>query len=191
MLNSDYWDKRYQSKEIQWDLGEPSFPLAKYISQLENPFLKILIPGCGNGYEGELLWESGFDHVFLMDYAPSAKENFLSRVPDFPEDQFIIGDFFEHQGQYDLILEQTFFCALDPKLRPDYGKKMSELLVPGGKLVGLLFNDPLNDDRPPFGGNPLEYLAYFQPNFSDVSIKPCVNSIQPRHGREVFIKMVK
>lgn len=191
MLNSDYWNQRYKNKETGWDLGAPSTPLAKYISQLENPFLEILIPGCGQAYEGELLWESGFDNVYLLDYAESSKEAFLERVPDFPEEQFLVGDFFELEGQFDLILEQTFFCALNPELRPAYAKKMAELLKPGGKLVGVLFNDKLNDDHPPFGGSTLEYLGYFQPHFSEVKMTPCKNSIEPRMGRELFIKLTR
>ena len=30
---------------------------------------------------------------------------------------------------------------------------MNQLLKPNGKLVGLMFNVPLNKDKPPFGGN--------------------------------------
>jgi len=191
MLNSDYWNQRYKEKETGWDLGAPSLPLARYISQLENPFLEILIPGCGRAYEGELLWESGFDNVYLLDCAESSKAAFLERVPDFPEEQFIVGDFFELEGQFDLILEQTFFCALNPELRPAYAKKMFELLKPGGKLVGVLFNDKLNDDHPPFGGSTLEYLGYFQPHFSEVKMTPYKNSIEPRMGRELFIKLTR
>jgi len=38
---------------------------------------------------------------------------------------------------------------------------MSELLLINGKLVGLLFNIPLFEDRPPFGGSKKEYITYF------------------------------
>lgn len=80
-------------------------------------------------------------------------------MPHFPKENLICDDFFNHQNQYDLIVEQTFFCALDPKLRNNYIKKIHELLKPKGKLVGLLFNIPLNTTHPPFGGN--EYVKQF------------------------------
>ncbi len=186
-LNKDYWDARYRESETGWDIGFPSYPLVDYVDQLRDRNLKILIPGCGNGYEAEYLWRKGFTDVQVLDYSKEALNGFLSRVPDFPEENIHIEDFFNHKGSYDRILEQTFFCALNPSLRTKYAQKMRELLKPGGKLVGVLFNDPLNDDHPPFGGNPLVYLGHFQPHFENIYMKPCYNSIQPRMGRELFV----
>ena len=103
----------------------------------------------------------------------------------------ITGDFFEHLGSYDLIAEQTFFCALDPALRERYVEHMHRLLAPGGKLVGVLFDDPLNDDHPPFGGNKDEYLRLFRPVFEEVLLERCHNSVPPRAGRELWLKAVK
>ena len=31
----------------------------------------------------------------------------VKRCPDFPQDHFLVGDFFTHEGAYDRILEQT------------------------------------------------------------------------------------
>jgi len=89
--------------------------------------------------------------------------------------------------KYDLILEQTFFCALNPSLRKTYFEKTSSLLKLGGKLVGVLFDDVLNTDMPPFGGNKEEYLSYIGPSFKIKVLEPCYNSIKPRAGRELFI----
>ena len=188
LLNPEYWNTRYLDQETGWDIGYPSTPIAAYIDQLENPHLNILIPGSGNGYEAEYIWESGFDHINVLDYSADALAGFRKRVPGFPEDQIHEGDFFAHEGSYDLIIEQTFFCAIDKNLRPAYVEKMRSLLKPGGKLVGLLFNDPLFEDHPPFGGSPLEYLGHFQPHFDELYMKPCYNSIEARVGRELFVK---
>lgn len=188
-LNPEYWNNCYKSNETGWDIGYPSPAITKYIDQLENPYTRILIPGCGNAYEGEYIWQAGFDNIFLADYAPKSKHNFLRRVPDFPEEQFLVGNFFDLEGEFDLIIEQTFFCALNPDSRSEYVKKIHALLSEKGKLVGLLFNDPLNQEHPPFGGNALEYLGYFNPFFSSVKMTPCKNSIQPRIGRELFIQI--
>ena len=73
----------------------------------------------------------------------------------------------------------------------DYSRKMFELLKPGGKLVGLLFNDALNTDKPPFGGNKEEYEKYFKPYFELKVFDTAYNSIKPRAGRELFINLVK
>lgn len=188
-LNSNYWNNRYLENEIGWDIGYPSTPLKEYFDQLEDKSLKILIPGCGNSYEGEYLFNLGFKNLFLLDFAEESKSNFLNRVPNFPQEQFLVGDFFELEDSFDLIIEQTFFCALNPSLREQYAKKMKSLLRPNGKLVGVLFNLPEKLDGPPFGGGIGEYSDLFSKYFNSISIEACYNSINPRKGNEVFIQL--
>lgn len=186
-LDKDYWTKRYQQNETGWDVGNITTPLKEYFDQLKNKDLKILIPGAGNAYEAEYLFHNGFKNVFVIDISENPLKNIKKRVPDFPQEQLILGDFFEHNKTYDLIVEQTFFCALNPKLRSDYAKKMFELLNEKGKLIGVLFNDILNADKPPFGGNKEEYKNYFSPYFDFKHFETCYNSIKPREKRELFI----
>lgn len=186
-LTDKYWNNRYEINDFGWDLGEVSAPLKKYIEQLNNKDLKILIPGAGNAYEAELLYKLGFKNVYVLDFAEAPLQNIKKRLPDFPDSQLIQQDFFDHHGQYDLILEQTFFCAINPNLREKYVKHMKTLLKPYGKLVGLLFNDILNIDKPPFGGSKAEYEKLFPELFDIKKMEPCYNSIKPREGRELFI----
>lgn len=186
---SSYWNDRYKNEDTFWNIGHPSTPIKDYINQLKDKSIKILIPGCGNSYEGEYLFKQGFKNVYLLDFAETSKQNFLERVPNFPEEQFSIGNFFEYNDEFDLILEQTFFCAINPDLRDDYAKKMKSLLKPSGKLVGLLFNLPDKVDGPPFGGNTNDYKTLFSKYFNSISMEPCYNSIEPRKGNEVFIKI--
>jgi len=193
-FNQDYWNKRYLEGDDGWDIGYPSTPLKEYIDQLENKDLHILVPGAGRAYEAEYLWRKGFRNTFVIDISPYILERFAERVPDFPKAQLVCGDFFEYEGDpegYDLILEQTFFCAISPGLRPKYAEKAAELLKKGGKLAGLLFNDPLNPDQPPFGGSAEEYEAYFKKFFDLKVLETAYNSIKPRAGRELFIVFKK
>ncbi len=67
----------------------------------------------------------------------------------------------------------------------------NKLLNIDGKLVGLLFCVPLNDDHPPFGGNKKEYLPYFNPYFEIEIMTKAYNSISSRRGDELFIKFIK
>jgi methyl halide transferase len=191
MLNAEYWDKRYDNRETGWDIGYPSTPLKEYFDRLKDNTVSILIPGGGNSYEAEYLFMRGFKNVFILDYSQKALGNFSERVPGFPAGNLILQDFFDHTGQYDLIIEQTFFCAIDPALRQDYARKMHSLLRPGGRLVGLLFEDTLNTDKPPYGGTRSEYLGYFSPYFTFKTFERCYNSIPPRSGRELFIQLIK
>ena len=185
-----FWSKRYQNAQTGWNIGYPSTPLKTYIDQLENKHIKVLIPGAGNAYEAEYLFQQGFTNVFVLDIADAPLRAFQKRVPDFPSSQLIQGNFFEHAGQYDLIIEQTFFCSFPPTTenRQSYGQKMATLVNPNGKLVGLWFDIPLTGDleKRPFGGTKEEYLSYLTPYFEVHTFEPAHNSIPPRKGTELF-----
>ena len=185
-LNKAYWEHKYENQKTGWDIGYISTPLKLYIDQLTNKNLKILIPGAGNGYEIEYLYNNGFTNLTVVDIAEQPLLNIKNRIPDFPKERLIHQDFFNHTKKYDLILEQTFFCALDPSLRKNYATKMSEILNIDGKIAGLLFNFELTQDGPPFGGDKETYLYLFNNIFEIKILEECYNSIKPRQGRELF-----
>ncbi|WP_299064551.1 methyltransferase domain-containing protein [uncultured Polaribacter sp.] len=188
-LNDFFWENKYKTNKIGWDLGEVSPPLKAYFDQLKNKDTKILIPGGGNSYEAEYLFKNGFKNVFVVDISKIPLENLKKRVPSFPENQLIHANFFDLHVSFDLVIEQTFFCAINPDLRPKYASKINELLNNNGKLVGLLFDAKLNEDHPPFGGNKAEYLEYFQPYFKNIQMESCYNSFHNRKGIELFVKI--
>jgi len=190
-MNKDYWNERYAQGQTGWDLGIASPPLESYIRQLGNKDQKILLPGCGSGYEALLMAELGFTNLTVLDIAPLAVEQLQNRLRNYQTVRILCEDFFTHQDQYDLILEQTFFCALPPSMRKQYAQKMAELLAPQGKLVGLLFASEFDKAGPPFGGTTEEYLQLFNPYFKSEILEPCHNSIRPRQGNELFVKWVK
>jgi thiopurine S-methyltransferase len=76
---------------------------------------------------------------------------------------------------------------LDPVLRTSYADKMYSLLKDNGKLAGLLFDFPLNESGPPFGGSVAEYEKTFQEYFVIKNMNRSYNSIKSREGRELFI----
>ncbi|WP_299336277.1 methyltransferase domain-containing protein [uncultured Psychroserpens sp.] len=190
-LNKEFWDNRYKSNDIGWDLGAVSPPLKAYIDQLKDRSLNILIPGGGNAYEAEYLFNKGFENVFVVDVSKTALDNLKSRVPEFPSHQLLNQDVFELNMTFDLIFEQTFFCAINPNLRSQYVSKMNDLLSDKGKLVGLLFDAPLYKDRPPFGGSKAEYIKTFKSVFDIKLMEDAYNSHESRTGRELFFKFVK
>lgn len=186
MKAKEFWEKRWLKNQIGWDLGQVSPPIKAYIDQLENKAFKILIPGCGNAHEAEYLNEKGFKNVYIVDVALEAINSFKKRYPSFPDSQIIHGDFFELNESFDLIIEQTFFCAINPKLRNTYAKKVYDLLNSKGKLVGVLFNRTFKDG-PPYGGSAKEYGVIFEKKMEILSMANCHNSVIPRQGSEVFI----
>ncbi|AIG30219.1 SAM-dependent methlyltransferase [Flavobacterium psychrophilum] len=190
-IDQKYWQNRYQTNDIAWDTGKITTPIKAYIDQIEDQSIKILIPGCGNGYEYEYLIKKGFYNSFVADYAQTPIDNLKKRIPNCNANQLLISDFFELEGSYDLIIEQTFFCALNPELRVKYAQKMLSLLSPKGKIIGLLFQFPLTEAGPPFGGSKEEYLKLFSTNFNIKTIETAYNSIKPREGNELFFIFTK
>lgn len=184
--SSSYWRERYLNKETGWDIGKVSPPIREYIDQLKTKKIDILIPGAGNAYEAEYLFKNGFKNVFVLDIAAEPLRNFKKRVPEFPDKNLLQQDFFSIQGNYDLVLEQTFFSAIPPQKRPAYVSKMDEILKPGGKLAGVLFNMDFPFEGPPYGGKSSEYRQLFSPVFKIEKFEICYNSIPPRQGNELF-----
>ena len=190
-LNKVNWNKRYEEKKIGWDIGKISNPIKEYINQLKKKNYKILIPGCGNAYEADYLVQKKYTDITLLDFSEIALKNFKKRNPGFPQQKLLNINFFDLNGKYDLIIEQTFFCAIEKKYRKKYARKMHNLLEENGKLVGLLFNEKLNNDKPPFGGNKNEYLSYFEPFFEIKVFERAYNSIGARENRELFMILIK
>lgn len=192
-LSDDYWSNRYQEGQTGWDIGAISTPLKEYIDQLKVKEQRILIPGCGNAYEAEYLLNNGFTDVTLVDISQTLIDQLEEKFfPKFQKELHLVhGDFFELKGLYDLIIEQTFFCALDPQFRSSYAQKMYGLLAPGGKLVGVMFNRHFESDGPPYGGTREEYVEYFEQGFDLKYFSDCYNSIPPRQGVELFVSLVR
>lgn len=189
-LNREYWENRYANNDAVWDIGHISTPLKEYIDQLENKEIKILIPGAGNAYELDYLIEKGFHNTFVIDYAQQPIDAIIKRNKTLKK-HLICDDFFNHTETYDLIIEQTFFCALQPNLRENYVAKMFDLLSEEGKIAGLLFNFPLTEAGPPFGGNNEEYVNLFSEKFTLKTLEPAYNSIKPRANKELFFTFEK
>jgi SAM-dependent methyltransferase len=184
-LNEKYWRSRYQQNDMPWDIGSISTPLKDYIDQLENKHQRILIPGCGFGHEARYLATKGFTQITCVDFAAEVFEKHpLEKLGI----QCVVSDFFQFEGEFDLVLEQTFFCALDPVLRKNYVRHVQQLLTQKGKLVGVLFN-MVKNDKPPFGGLQNEYETLFSPYFEFKTLAPCYNSVSTRN--ELFINFIK
>jgi SAM-dependent methyltransferase len=189
-LDQEYWDNQYKTNATGWDLGKVSPPIKEYIDTLKNKNISILIPGCGNSHEAEYLLSQGFTNITLIDIAPTLVENLQKKFKKYPNIKIVLGDFFEHKGQYDLVIEQTFFCALPPTMREKYVVEMHKILKAKGLLVGLLFNKTF-ESGPPFGGSKAEYEELFKDYFDFKIMGTCHNSIAPRANSELFIEFKK
>ncbi len=189
-LDQEYWETQYKTNATGWDLGKVSPPIKSYIDTLEDKNISILIPGCGNSHEAEYILSQGFTNITLIDIAPTLVSNLQEKFKNYPNIKIVLGDFFEHKGEYDLGIEQTFFCALPPIMREKYVVKMHTILKDKGLLVGLLFNKTF-ESGPPFGGSQAEYEKLFKNYFDFKIMETCHNSIAPRANSELFIEFQK
>lgn len=189
-LDANYWNSQYVNNSTGWDLGKISTPIKQYFDSIEDKSLSVLIPGCGNAYEAEYLIDNGFKNITIIDIAEDLVGNLKQKFANRNEVQVLLGDFFELDMQFDLIVEQTFFCALPPFMRQQYAYKTYKLLKPQGKLIGLLF-DRNFEQGPPFGGSKKEYIQLFQHAFHLNKIETAENSELPRAGTELWIESQK
>ena len=108
-FNKAFWSERYENNMLGWDTGAITTPIKEYLDQLANTNLQVLIPGCGQGHEARYLHDNGFDNVTVIDLVDEPINKLADYCTRWSEEQFIVGDFFAHEGVYDLIIEQTFF----------------------------------------------------------------------------------
>ncbi|HET8572815.1 MAG TPA: methyltransferase domain-containing protein [Edaphocola sp.] len=186
-----FWEEKWQSHTTGWDIGHASPPIVQYFRQYPNKNAAVLIPGCGNAYEAVSLAERGFTNITLLDIAPKAVDLLRERFKGCHAVTILCEDFFRHQGSYDIIIEQAFFCAIPPRKRPDYVAQCHSLLRHKGNITGLLFDRTFDRQGPPFGGSETEYRTLFSPCFDIKTMAECYNSIAPRAGSELFIDLVK
>jgi len=191
VLDAKFWNHLWKSNLTGWDIGKASPPITAYLDQYDNKDAAILIPGCGNAYEAEYMLENDFTNITLVDISEEAVLRLKKKFKGINQIDILHKDFFKHKGTYDLIVEQTFFSALPPKVRSSYAQQVASLLKKGGRLVGVLFDQEFDQEGPPFGGLKEDYRIIFEPYFTIYKMERCYNSIPPRAGGEAFINLIK
>lgn len=187
----DFWCKRFGQGVTPWDAGKVPDDFAAFVARQATP-LNTLIPGCGSAWEAAHLAAQGWP-VTALDFSPTAitraREVLASAAPqgDFLRGalDLVCDDFFKWQPPTApaLIYERAFLCAIPRKLWPDWGRRVAELLPPGGLLAGYFF---LCDQAkgPPFGILPEQLDELLRANFELLEDKAVADSIPVFAGRE-------
>mmetsp|Transcript_26485 Transcript_26485/g.81451 ORF Transcript_26485/g.81451 Transcript_26485/m.81451 type:complete len:307 (+) Transcript_26485:70-990(+) len=153
---SKYWENLWSSgvrPGTGFDSGSSCKALAYFLK--EEPLGQeiarrggdALVPGCGRGYDCELVKSCGpFQKVLgleLSQSAAKAAQKWLQEVSSTEGIEVKAQNFFEVSckapGTYDLIFDCSFLTALHPHARPGWAKKMKKLVKPGGYLVLVVF----------------------------------------------------
>jgi SAM-dependent methyltransferase len=177
----EFWDLRFREGFMPWDAGGVPAALREFLAR-EPAGRRVLVPGCGSGHEVRALAAAGHD-VVAIDFSAAAIET-ARRVLGELGDLAVQGDFFAHPvGQFDLVYERAFLCALPRPHWLRWAARVAEVLRPGGRLAGFFFWS--DDERgPPFGLKHGELEALLAPGFDRIEDAPVADSIPVFAGRE-------
>jgi len=190
----DFLEQRYQEEAIPWNLTQPN-PVFIRLAKTLKPG-KLAIVGAGRGHEVVAFAKQGFQ-VTAIDFAPKAIQYIIDRCHQLNlEVQTCLCDLFdlppELNGSFDYVLEQTCYCAIDPKRRSSYEQVVWNLLRPEGELFGLWFplNKPWEVGGPPWGVDIEEVKSRFQRWVIQDEGFP-EDSLPNRQGREYYFRFQK
>ena len=178
----DFWCKRFGEGVTPWDAGKVPAAFAEFLTR-QTPPRETLIPGCGSAWEAARLAELGWP-VTALDFSPVAVAT-AREVLGAAKVDLVCADFFTFDTgrNWQLIYERAFLCALPRKLWADWGRRVAELLPPGGLLAGFFFlcEQPKG---PPFGILPEQLDALLAANFDCIEDAAVADSIPVFAGRE-------
>src|SRR5512137_2956339 len=127
---TQFWNQRWEGGRIPWDLGGVPPVLMSFLPR-SRARSRVLIPGCGSGYEVRAFHEAGHDVTAIEFSAPAVAR--AREVLGPLGDKVIHGNFFNHEfadSRYEFIYERGFLCSLPPARWPDYASRMANLLRP-------------------------------------------------------------
>jgi methyl halide transferase len=135
----EFWEQRFAAGDTPWDRGASSPQLAAWIAAGALRPCRILVPGCGSGYEVAELAAAGFE-VTGLDYASAA----IARAERRVQQAGVVARLVQADAltwlpdrPFDAVYEQTCLCALYPDDWRSYANQLERWIAPGGKLFAL------------------------------------------------------
>ena len=166
-MDREYWEARYQTKDMPWEKGAASPGLVDFLKS--HPSLArgtVCVPGCGTGHDVRVWAQAGFA-ASGFDIAPSAirlateATRAAGLTAKFAQANFLKD---EPPALFDWIFEHTLFCAIQLEERDAYVEAMLRWLKPRGQYLAVNYIIP-DQDGPPFGTTREELWQRFSPHF--------------------------
>jgi len=135
----EFWEQRFREGNTPWDRGSVNPQLGAWLQSKALEPCRILVPGCGSGYELVALAAAGFD-VTGLDYAPVALQRSRASLQAAGRSATLVqADVLDWQPEtpFDAVYEQTCLCALYPDAWRAYADRLHHWLRPGGRLCAL------------------------------------------------------
>ncbi|MHB8521445.1 MAG: methyltransferase domain-containing protein [Limisphaerales bacterium] len=177
----EFWNMRYASGKTPWDFHGVPATLNAFLKTSAPG--KVLIPGCGTGYEVRAFHQAGWE-VTAIDFSAVAVEQargVLGELGHCVE----LADFFKYgRGEsFDLVYERTFLCTLPPNLWESYADRVAQLLRLSGRLVGIFLYGE-EPEPPPYPLTESRAKALFGEKFSRLRSLPVEDSLPLFIGKE-------
>lgn len=187
--DSQFWNHIYRTESPEWELNEPHPALPAFFPKIKRSRSRVLVLGAGSGNDAAYFAEQGHI-VTAVDFSHEAIARAQAKYGHVQGLKFLQADAFqlppEMTGQFDLVFEHTFFCAVDPTRRNEVLKIWRRALAEGGHLLGVFFvyDKPTG---PPFGGSEWELQARLKNQFRPLYWMRLRNSPPARLARELLI----
>ncbi|WP_417486938.1 methyltransferase domain-containing protein [Maricaulis sp.] len=146
------WETRFIDDDTPWERGglHPAFKAWRDQAAFATGE-RVLIPGCGRSPELLALAQAGLTvtGADLSATAISWQREVLREANQSAD--LVTGDVLDWAPDQplDLVYEQTFLCAIHPRLRTRYEQALSRWLRSGGRLYALFMQKP-ERGGPPF-----------------------------------------
>ena len=192
-----FWDDLYKNNKDKWNLNSVTPAFIDWEKENHNDKnINVCVPGCGKGSDALYFASSGYN-VYAIDFSKNAIKYLRKKSQSLNININIIqADFFNMEENYlhyfDLIIEYTFYCAIEPSKRNEYVEICNKILKNKGKFVGIFL--PLNkttDTNPPFKVSTDEIIKSFSKDFSLIQQYYPLNSINKRKDNEILIEFEK
>lgn len=96
-------------------------------------------------------------------------------------------DFFTYSPpfKFNLVFDYTFFCSLEPGMRPQWAEKMADVLALDGELITIMFPLDDHDGGPPYSVSLEAYEKVLGPvGFHMTNCDDNISSLDARKGME-------
>lgn len=163
------WERKFRDSDTPWERPGLHPAVDDWAPLLTaSPGASLIIPGCGRAPELLHFARLGLDvtGADLSETAIRYQHDALAAAS--VSARLELGDVLAYRpaDPVDFVYEQTFMCAIHPRLRESYEEALRAWLRPGGRLLALFMQ---KDDRggPPYGCSLNAMRALFDPKHWD------------------------
>ncbi|XP_078181717.1 putative thiol methyltransferase 2 [Carex rostrata] len=185
---TDAWEKSWEEGIIPWDLGKPT-PIVTHLVQAQSlPKGRVLVPGCGTGYDvvalaGPERYVVGLD---ISDTAIKKAKELSASSPNKEYFSFLVADFFNWNPSepFNLIFDYTAIFLVNTTCL--FYVLLNKINV---FFFSYLYQITGQKEGPPFNNDVSDYEEVLNPlGFKKISIEDNELAVKPRKGREKLVR---